>query len=108
MPNQERESKAITSFLVLAVIVLIILYFVGAFNKEKKWSLIVGTEKDDLAVIKFDEYSDKTQCLDTGNSFLEQQVGNYTHFECGQDCSFSNTGKSVICKITCDNTGCSD
>jgi len=101
-------NKSITSFLIFAVISLVILYLIGAFNKEEKWSLIVGTEKDDLAVVNLDDYSDRNQCISAGNSYLQQQGGNYTYFECGQDCSFSNTGNSVICKITCDNTGCSD
>lgn len=108
MANQDRNSKTLTSFLIFAVISLVILYFVGAFKKDDNWSLIVGTEKNDLSVVNLDDYSDKTQCLSAGNSYLQQQEGNYTHFECGQDCSFSNTGNSVICKITCDNTGCSD
>lgn len=101
-------NKSIISFLIFGVISLVILYLIGAFNKEEKWSLVVGTEMNDLAVVNLDDYSDRTQCISAGNSYLQQQGGNYTYFECGQDCSYSNTGKSVICKITCDNTGCSD
>lgn len=107
MENQ-RNSISITSFLIFAGISLAILFILGAFQKEEKWSLMVGTEKDDLAVIQFASYSNKTQCINIGNSYLQQQGGKYIYFECGQDCHFSDTGKIVLCKITCDNTGCSD
>ncbi len=108
MGNQEKDNKQTTNFLILVAIAVAILFLTDAFKKEDKWSLIVGTEKDDLSVVNLDDYSDRTQCLNAGNFYLQQQGGNYTYFECGQDCGFSNTGNSVICKITCDNTGCSD
>jgi len=107
MRNQETSNYSMVGFIVFIVVSLIVLFLINAF-KEDKWTLVVGTESYDLAIVQIDSYSDKSQCLITGNSYLQQQGGKYTYFECGQDCSFSNTGNSVICKITCDNTGCSD